>query len=601
MSSNEAFVISPEQAVTLHGLFVERVKRSAQGVAYRYFDGGQNAWISLTWAQVRDQVARWQAALLREELAPGDRVGIMLRNCPQWVMMDQAAMSLGLVVVPLYTVDRADSVAYILNDAGVKVLLFESDEQWQELRSVREQLANVRRLVSLNKISAHNEPRLQWADEWLPAHATLAEQRQHNKDALATIIYTSGTTGRPKGVMLSHYNILFNAHASLDTFAVQPTDLFLSFLPLSHTFERTLGYYLPVMTGSTVAYARSIPLLSEDMQTNQPTLLISVPRIYERIFGAVRSKLDEGSALKRTLFDLAVNVGWHHFEQGQGRATWHPKLLLWPLLKRLVADKILTRLGGRLRVAISGGAALAPEISRVFIGLGLPIVQGYGLTETSPVISGNKLENNFPASVGQPIRGMQVRLGENNALLVKGPCIMQGYWNNPQATAATISADGWLNTGDTAKISASGHITIIGRLKEIIVMSNGEKMPPMDMETAMLREPLFDQVMVHGEARPYLIALAVVNPDNWVRFAQSVGVNPAMPESLHDTRIEQQVLQRITDQTREFPGYARVRRVLLLTKPWNIENGLLTPTLKIKRAAVVKQYSEQIDALYQGH
>lgn len=601
MSSSEAFVISPEQAVTLHGLFVERVKRSAQDVAYRHFDGNKNTWISLTWQQVREQVARWQAALAREGLAAGDRVGIMLRNCPQWVMMDQAALSLGLVVVPLYTVDRADNVAYILNDAGVKVLLFESAEQWQELRTVREQFTNVQRLISLNKISGHDEPRLQWAEDWLPAQATLIEERQRNKDALATIIYTSGTTGRPKGVMLSHYNILYNAHASLDTFSVHPTDLFLSFLPLSHTFERTLGYYLPVMTGSTVAFARSIPLLAEDMQTIHPTLLISVPRIYERIYAAIHSKLEEGSAFKRKLFDLAVDVGWHRFEYEQRRAAWHPKLLLWPLLKRLVADKVLARLGGRLRVAISGGAALAPDISQIFIGLGLPIVQGYGLTETSPVISGNKLDNNFPESVGQPIRGVQVRLGENNALLVKGPSNMQGYWNNPQATAAMISPDGWLNTGDTAKISATGHITITGRLKEIIVMSNGEKVPPSDMEKAMLHDPLFDQVMVHGEGRPYLIVLAVVNPDNWKKLAHEVGVNPDMPESLRDTRVEQQVLQRVTGHTREFPGYARIRRVLLLSEPWNIENGLLTPTLKIKRSAVVKKYSEQIEALYQGH
>ncbi len=601
MSSNQAYVISPDQAITLHGLFVERVKRSPQDIAYRYFDADQKKWLSLTWTQVRDQVARWQAALLREGLAAGDRVGIMLRNCPQWVMFDQAALSLGLVVVPLYTVDRPDSVAYIINDAGVKVLLFENGEQWQELRTVREQLACVQRIICLNKIPGHDEARLQCADEWLPAQATLVEERQRNRDALATIIYTSGTTGRPKGVMLSHYNIIFNAHSCLDTFAVKHTDLFLSFLPLSHTFERTLGYYLPVMTGATVAFARSIPLLSEDMQTNHPTLLISVPRIYERVYAAIRSKLEEGSPLKRKLFELSVNVGWHRFENEQGRAAWHPKLLLWPLLKRLVADKILAKLGGNLRVAISGGAALAPDISRVFIGLGLPIVQGYGLTETSPVISGNKLDNNFPDSVGQPIRGVQVHLGENNALLVKGPCNMQGYWNNPQATAAMISADGWLNTGDTVRISASGHITISGRLKEIIVMSNGEKVPPTDMESAILRDRLFDQVMVHGEGRPYLIVLAVVNPDGWARFAQAVGVRPDMPESLRDTRIEQQVLQRINNQTKEFPGYARVRRVLLLTEPWSIENGLLTPTLKVKRDPVVKRYTEQIEALYQGH
>ena len=401
-------IITPEQAVTLHGLFVERVKRTPHTIAYRYFDARQNAWLSLTWAEVRDQVARWQAALLKEGLTPGDRVAIMLRNCPQLVMYDQAALSLGLVVVPLYTVDRPDSVAYIINDAGVKVLLFESAEQWQDLRNVTAQMTSVQRMISLDKIN-HQEPRLQAAEEWLPAQAVLLEERQRDRDrnALATIIYTSGTTGRPKGVMLSHYNIIFNAHSCFDTFTVRQTDLFLSFLPLSHTFERTLGYYLVVMTGATVAFARSIPLLSEDMQLIHPTLLISVPRIYEKVYAAILAKLEEAPPLKRKMFDLAVSVGWLRFEHQQGRVAWHPKLLLWPLLKRAVADKVLAKLGGRLRVAITGGAALAPEISRVFIGLGLPIVQGYGLTETSPVISGNKLENNFPATVGQPIRGVR--------------------------------------------------------------------------------------------------------------------------------------------------------------------------------------------------
>ncbi len=616
MSDNRGYIITPEQAVTLHGLFLERVQRTPEAIAYRYFDAHKNTWLSLTWAQVRDQVARWQAALLREKLAVGDRVGIMLRNCPQWVIFDQAAMSIGLVVVPLYTVDRPDSVAYIINDASVKVLLFESAEQWKELRTVREQLVCVQRMISLDKIAGQSEkllaghpddPRLQWAEEWLSqsmpdsGQAKMGWERVRDRDSLATIIYTSGTTGRPKGVMLSHYNIIFNAHSCLDTFAVRPDDLFLSFLPLSHTFERTLGYYLPLMTGATVAFARSIPFLSEDMQTIHPTLLISVPRIYERVYAAIRSKLEESPPLKRRLFDLSVDVGWRRFEHEQGRAAWHPKLLLWPLLKTLVADKILAKLGGSLRVAVSGGAALSPEISRVFIGLGLPIVQGYGLTETSPVISGNRLENNFPDSVGQPIRGVEVRIGAQNELQVKGPCNMLGYWNNPQATAALISPDGWLNTGDTVRISESGHITITGRLKDIIVMSNGEKTPPTDMEAAILRDRLFDQVMVHGEGRPYLIVLAVVNPDSWARFAKEVGVRPDMPESLRDTRIEQQVLQHIANQTKEFPGYARVRRVLLLSEPWSIESGLLTPTLKVKRGPVVKHYAKEIDKLYQGH
>jgi len=402
-------------------------------------------------------------------------------------------------------------------------------------------------------------------------------------------------------VMLSHMNILNNAFQTLNTFPVYPEDLLLSFLPLSHTFERTLGYYLTVMTGATIAYARSVALLGEDLQFIKPTVLVSVPRIYERVYAAINTKLDEGSALKRTLFGLAVDVGWARFLCQQSRGSWKLSFLLWPILNLLVAKKIRVKMGGRLRAAISGGAALSPEISRMFVGLGIPVVQGYGLTETSPVISASPMDNNFPDSAGQPLRGLQVRIGELNALLVKGPSVMMGYWNNPEATAAMIDADGWLNTGDTARISETGHIYITGRLKEIIVLSNGEKIPPTDMEIAILREHLIDQVMVFGESHPYLVALAVVNPTGWKHFAEECGLNPDSPESLRDKRVEQHAIERIADQIKDFPGYARVHRVLLLSEPWSIENGMMTPTLKIKRLQVVAKFTNEIKELYAGH
>jgi len=652
-------VITPEQAGNLHGLFVERARRTPDKVAYRYFQ--QDAWRDITWQGMLGEVARWQAALAGLGLQRGDRVAIMLRNCPQWLMFDQAALSLGLVVVPLYTVDRPDNAAYIVNDAEVKVLLFENAEQWQNLRTVRDQLGSVLRFVSIDTIRDVKEPRLKPMAEFLPASAQLqpakpCQMNVHGEEVtpddetrharsplpnplpmpspqsspasgrgderekqllnpagegandslreicsneLASIIYTSGTTGKPKGVMLSHANMLTNAHACLDTFRVHGDDLFLSFLPLSHTFERTLGYYLTVMTGSTVAFARSISQLSDDLQIIRPTLLISVPRIYERIYGAIKVQLDAGLPLKRKLFNLAVDTGWARFLHEQGRGSWKPSFLLWPVLQKLVAQKVLDKLGGRLRVAISGGAALAPEISRVFIGLGLPIVQGYGLTETSPVIAANHLENNFPDSVGQPIRDVQVRLGDQNVLLVKGPNVMLGYWNNPEATRAIIDADGWLNTGDTVGISGTGHIYITGRIKDIIVMSNGEKVPPADMEQAILSDPLFDQAMVFGEAHPHLTALLVLDPAAWLQFTGEIGVRADMPETLTDSRVHAEVLKRIASDLRGFPGYADVRRVLLLTEPWSIENGLLTPTLKLKRQKVVERFAGQIKELYE--
>ena len=594
MTHNIDHLIGPADAVTLFGLFLERAKIDPESVAYRHFDG--NAWRDVTWKKAMHEVARWQSALISEGLSPGDRVGIMLRNCPEWVFYDQAALSLGLVVVPLYTVDRPENVAYIAKDAEIKVLLFEN--QWKSLKGVLDQLSGVKRFVSLSNVEDEDEKRLVSASSWLPAKAALREVLPRDGSALATIIYTSGTTGHPKGVMLSHDNIVRNAYAGLLHFQIGPGDVMLSFLPLSHSFERTVGYYISIMAGSTVAFSRSIQLLLEDMQIVRPTVLVSVPRIYERIYNSIQVSLEKGSGFSRMLFRMTEAIGWMRFEHRQGRRGWHVSLLLWPLLKRLVADRVMSRFGGRLRLSISGGAPLQPDISKLFVSLGLPLLQGYGLTETSPIISANKVENNFPASAGLPLKGIEVRIGEHDALLTRSPCNMLGYWKNEAATEAMISKDGWLNTGDTARISETGHIYITGRIKEIIVMSNGEKVPPADMQHAILRDRLFDQVMVWGEGRPCLVALAVLNLENWAGLAKEIGLDPDSPESLKDRRAEKKVLERISAQIREFPGYAKISRALLLLEPWSIENGLLTPTLKLKRDKVIEKYSSEIETFY---
>ncbi|MDD4963912.1 MAG: long-chain fatty acid--CoA ligase [Gallionella sp.] len=592
-------IISPAQAQTLHGLFLERVRRSPDKVAYRHFV--HHAWHDITWREMSLEVGRWQAALSQLGLQSGDRVAIMLRNCPQWIVFDQAALSLGLVVVPLYTVDRPGNVAMMLQDSGAKVLLFESAEQWQALRTVSDQLNDIECFISLHALHNHHEPRLQSAQALLPVAAPLMPYTFCKTHTLATIIYTSGTTGKPKGVMLSHANLLANAHATLGVFPVRTDDVFLSFLPLSHALERTLGYYLTVMAGAEVAFARSIPQLPEDLQTIRPTLLISVPRVYERILTTISHKLAASSGVARALFQLTVAVGWARFEYQQGRGAWQVRLALWKILDRLVARKVLLRLGGRLRAAFSGGAALSPDISRVLIGLGLPIVQGYGLTETSPVATANRLDNNIPNSVGKPIQDVQVRLDQQSVLWVKGVNVMQGYWQNPEATRAVLDADGWLNTGDIASIHHTGHIQITGRVKEIIVMSNGEKISPCDMEMAISQDPLFEQVMIYGEGQPYLIAIVVLNLNAWLDFAHEIGVRPDMVEAFTDSRVQGKILKRISLSLNNFPSYAYIRRVLLLQESWSVENGFLTPTLKLKRDLVIQHYAVQIQKLYERH
>ncbi|MET0029811.1 MAG: long-chain fatty acid--CoA ligase [Candidatus Thiodiazotropha sp.] len=595
-------LISVEQAGTLDGLFYQRAQRTPDNLAYRYHDRNNKQWCELSWADMARQVACWRHALSGEELEPGDRVAVLLRNCPEWVMFDQAALSLGLVVVPLYTDDRADAAAYILKDAAVKLLLIQDAGRWNRLAELVEDLPHLSRVVVLEnqkQTQLAGPPEMVCdAHAWLPSRGDALVRRKADPKSLASIVYTSGTTGRPKGVMLSHYNMLSIAHASLTVVDCYQQDSFLSFLPLSHTLERTGGYYLPMMAGASVSYARSIPQLAEDLQNIRPTAIIAVPRIFERVYARVQDQLKSKPRIARLLFQMALKIGFQEFEHRMGRRGWSPGLLLHPLLRKLVSGKILDKLGGRLRVAVSGGAAISPEIARVFLGLGLPMLQGYGLTETSPVISVNPMHNIKPESVGVPLRGISVKVGEDDELLVKTPGMMLGYWNNHAATAEMIDPQGWLHTGDQARIDEDGHIHITGRIKDILVLSNGEKIPPSDMEMAIALDPLVEQVMVVGEGKPYLGALVVLNPDLWSGVAEEYDLDPSLETSLHNEQVLNMVLKRIRVVLRDFPGYAKIRRVALLLEPWSIENGLLTPTMKVKRQKVIEQYQGAIDALY---
>ncbi|MBU1193119.1 MAG: long-chain fatty acid--CoA ligase [Gammaproteobacteria bacterium] len=590
-------IIPVEVAGTLAGLFQERLRRSPSSPAYRYFDKQTEQWCEINWRDMGVLVARWRAALANEGFSAGDRVAIQLRNCKEWVCFDLAAQYLGLVVVPLYTEDRPDNVAYILDDARCRLLLVQSATQWRRLASAVDSVECLIRVLLLEGDDEVEDLRLRTVDAWLPHMALLTSPLPTDPHALATIVYTSGTTGRSKGVMLSHHNLLSVAHAGLTMVDVYQEDLFLSFLPMSHTLERAGSYYLPMLAGSCVAFSRSIAQLAEDLQIVRPTVLIAVPRIFERVYGRIHEQMLQASWFRRALFNLAVQVGWQVFEREQGRGHWSPLLSLWPLLRKAVAQRVLDKLGGHLRITVSGGAALPFPVARLFIGLGVPLLQGYGLTETSPVLSINLIQDNDPASVGVALRGTELRIGENAELLARGPGVMLGYWNNHAATAQMIDAEGWLHTGDQARIE-NGHIYITGRIKDILVLSNGEKVPPGDMESALCLDPLVDQALVVGEGRAFLSALLVLNAEHWFGAAKEFGLDPYQPESLNDERLKTKVIKSLHHQLRDFPGYAKIRRVALFLEPWSVENGLQTPTLKIKRAAVLERFADDVERLY---
>jgi long-chain acyl-CoA synthetase len=594
---------------TLPQLLAFRVAHSPQGEAYREFDAASGRWLSTRWTEAGTRVARWSRALAAMQLPPHASVAILLPNGLNAVSIDQAALSLGHVPVPLHAIDNAGSIAYILSDCEASVLMVSSLSQWQAVQAVGTPLPALRCVVVTEPETdlgvAGGLPRVVSLPDWLAGGegyaGTLAAPRE---DDLAALVYTSGTTGKPKGVMLTHRNIVSNVRAILTLVVPTPQDVFLSFLPLSHTFERTAGYYLPIAAGSCVAYARSVALLAEDLKTVRPTVLISVPRIYERVFAKLQETLAP-SPLKTRLFLAAQAVGWRQFCRAQKlpltdeeKSPWAwLDGLLQPVLGRLVAQTLLAQFGGRVRVAVSGGAPLSHAVARCFLGLGLPLLQGYGMTETSPVVAANGLDDNDPATVGRALAGVEVRISENQELQVRGPLVMKGYWKRPEDTARVLRADGWLCTGDQAVIEG-GRIRIMGRLKEIIVTSTGEKVPPGDLEVAIAADPLFDQVLVVGENRPFIACVAVVNAAEWRRVAATLGLNPDDPASLHQPAVHKLALERMAGQTKDFARYAMPRAVYLTQEPWTIENALMTPTLKLKRNNLMARYAQEIDGLY---
>ena len=595
-----------ENLTTLPQLLVNSVERYGEREALRQFDKETKSWHSLSYAQLMARVMEWRRAYAAMNLERGTRIGILMPNSIDHACADQAALANGLVPVPLHTIDTPGASAFILSDSRAQVLVTNKLTRWKQIQAAGGDLQDLTAVIITEDEVDDETGMVRGLSEWLAAGTHVVELPEGPKeDDLAGIVYTSGTTGRPKGVMLTHGNIVSNVKATLECVFPQVGDIFLSFLPLSHTFERTAGYYLALATGCTIAYNRSVLLLADDLKTIRPTVIISVPRVYERIFARVQDKLKKSRPAARYLFDWAVEIGWRDFcrrnhlpVEHTGRA-WLDGLMR-PLVRK-VSSTLLDQFGGRLRIAISGGAALSSKVARTFCGLGLPIIQGYGMTEASPIIAGNNRTLNQPNTVGKPFNNVEVRLGEGDEIQIKGPSITRGYWNRPDATADAFTEDGWFRTGDVGGFNELGLLSIKGRIKEIIVTSTGEKVPPADLEAAIETDPLFSQCYVIGENRPYLSLITVVNPDEWASFAKSCGVDPADPASLDNPSVKTSALKRAKTAAGEFPHYALPRAVVLTQEPWTIENGLITPTLKLKRGPLSKKFANVIAQLYATH
>jgi long-chain acyl-CoA synthetase len=591
---------------TLNQLLEARVAATPDVEAYRQFDNASQQWISYSWKKISEHIDTWRKAIDTLQLPHGSRIAILLPNGTNAVCVDQASLAHGFVPVPMNAIDNPASIGYILNDCQASMLVLTSYEQWQGIAATCDQFPHLKLVVLTDGAAPTNDgngPAVRNMQDWLSSASAGREVKAVKVDAedLAAIVYTSGTTGKPKGVMLTHHNIVANIEATLARVEAQTSDVFLSFLPLSHTFERTIGYYLPISGGSCVVYARSVALIAEDLKIARPTVLVSVPRIYERFYAKLQEKLGQASGFKQALFKSAQSAGWRRFARTHGlpdgaKAGFMDDLL-WPLFNKLVAQTILAQFGGRLRVAVSGGAPMSQAVAQCFLGLGLPMLQGYGMTETSPVVSANEVDNNWPTTVGRPLPGVEVRIGDSSELQVRSPSVMKGYWNRPEDTKNIFTADGWLRTGDQAVIE-DGRIRISGRLKEIMVTSTGEKIPPADLELAIMADPLFEQAMVVGENRSFVSAYVVLNKSLWAELAQSLKLDAADPNSVKAQAARDIFIARIKEAAKQFPYYAVPRTVWCTLEPWTIENGLITPTLKLKRNALQARLADEITATY---
>ncbi len=583
--------------------------------AFRQFDYDENAWLSITWREFADKVLRWRRAFHAMGYQRGDRVAMLLTNSIEAVTFDEAAIGNAMIPVPLHAIDTAGSSAYILHDSGARFLITTSIARWNAIAAAAIDanltLDALDTVVLINEVipegTEHevlgHKVRLMGLEAWLTAANGVAESALPEgpaPDDLCELIYTSGTTGRPKGVMITHRNIVANVQQVNEIFDFSHEDVFLSFLPFSHTFERTVTHYNSLANGSAMAFSRGVAQVVNDFREVHPTVVCLVPRVFEMIYQNIQNELRKAPEAKRVSTALAAEIGWRRFcrqnDLPAPEETAENDEATWKLLEP-TAKEILDIFGGRLRLTVAGGASLNMDVAKFFCAMGVPMHQGYGLTETSPVVCFTRKENNHPQCVGHPLPQTQVKLGERDELLVKGPQVMKGYWNRPEATEAAF-IDGWFRTGDQADLSDGGRVRIKGRIKEIIVTSTGEKISPVDMEFAIQADHLFQQVMVLGDNRPYIAAIVVVNDALWKEFCHAMELDPDAPETLVNHDVQRALIKRIRHAARNFPQYGIPRTVAVTREPWTIDNALLTPTMKLRRPQIMEHYSALIESLY---
>lgn len=593
---------------TLVDLFLDGLSRPrSDAVRTRSADG---TWASISVDEIGAKVRAIALALRGESFMRGDRVAILSHNRIEWTVTDWSIIMSGLVSVPVYPVLPAEQIRYILADSGAKAVFVENQDQLDKVLSIAPTLPDLRLVIAFDPITPPIEPTPpalelstfihrghEVGDEVAISYEHFAQETQ--PEDLATLIYTSGTTGDPKGVMLTHAN--FHANAILTTRIIPLTqnDVALALLPLAHVFERTVGHYIMWTAGVTVAYAESTETVGRDMVEVSPTIMAAVPRVFEKVIERAEDAARRGGVVKSRIFDWARRVGeLRATHELAGQSLKFGLKLQAAIADRLVFSKLRARTGGKIRFFASGGAPLPPVVGLFFFAAKLPIVEGYGLTETSPVLTFNPVDSIRIGSVGRVIPGTDIRIAEDGEILTRGPQIMAGYFNKPDATAEAIDSDGWFHTGDVGVLDDDGYLAITDRKKNLIITAYGKNIAPQAVEAEIKRDPLVAEAVMLGDKRKFPIVIIV--PDLSVLRTKLDDMEDVADAALvSDDRVVGLLKQVVQDRCSPFAHYERPREVLPVAGPFTIEGGELTPTLKVKRRVITARYAAEIEAMYE--
>jgi long-chain acyl-CoA synthetase len=590
---------------TIGKVFWSRVKRYGPRTALRVKRAGR--WQDVSWEEWGRSVQRLAMGLMALGLKERERVALLSENRPEWTYVDLAVLSANAVDVPIYATNIPEQVEHIVKDSGSRFIVVSTEQQLEKVLHIKGNVPGLEKVILVDPEKEHPED---WILSFPETQKTGKDQgdpgafqgrlESVKPESLATLIYTSGTTGPPKGVMLTHDNFISNIRGITEVVPLHESDIALSFLPMSHSFERLAGYYTMMAAGGTIAFAESIEKVPDNIQEIRPTVMCSVPRLYEKMHTRVLTTVESSPPLKKKLFYWGLGVGGEVSKRITAKKEVPGGLKLkYRVADKLVFEKLRARMGDRLRFFISGGAPLAREIAEFFHAAGILILEGYGLTETTPVISANRPDAFKLGSVGQPLPNLEVKIAPDGEILVKGPSIMKGYYNRPEETREVLSEDGWFATGDIGYLDQDNFLYITDRKKDIIVTAGGKNIAPQNIENILKLNRFIEQVCVIGDKRQYLTALIVASFPELEDYAKQHGIQTEDRERLVEHPRIQKLFQDAVDEVNaQLARYETIKRFTVLPVEFSQATGELTPTLKVKRKVVGVKYKEQIDRMY---